>query len=69
MAAALGLQHEGERRVAVDVDVFDRVHLDSDFERGGHECSLGGFRIIPLPKPKARGRLGGERNGVHHHPL
>ena len=36
VASSLGLQHEGEGRVGVDVDRFDRVHLDRDLERACH---------------------------------
>jgi hypothetical protein len=35
MAERLRLQHEGERRIARDVDPLKRVHLHGDAERHG----------------------------------
>ena len=36
VAAALCFQHQGECGVGVDVDMFDRVHLDRDLECACH---------------------------------
>jgi hypothetical protein len=36
MAARLRLQHQREGAVGVDVDRFDRVHLDRDAKASGH---------------------------------
>ena len=42
VAATLGLQHQRERRIGVDVDVFDRVHLDRDLQCARHGDPLSG---------------------------
>ena len=54
MAAALGLERQGEGAVAVDVDGLERVHLDRDGER--HGLSLDAWparRRAASSRPKA----------------
>ena len=41
MAPFLGLQQQGEGRVALDVDPLDRIHLNRDFQ--AHFGALGNF--------------------------
>ena len=45
MAACLRFQRQYERRIRVDIDRFDRIHLDGDDE--GHE-------IVPLREGEAK---------------
>ena len=42
VAATLGLQHQRERGIGVDVDVFDRVHLHRDLQLARHGDPLSG---------------------------
>ena len=53
VAAALGLQRQGEAAVAVDVDGLERVHLDRDGERHGGPWSVVGRRRSASSRPKA----------------
>jgi hypothetical protein len=41
MAPGLGFQHKGKGGITINIDGFDRVHLDSDAERSGHAIDPG----------------------------
>jgi hypothetical protein len=60
VAAFLRFQHQGEGRVALDVDAGDMVHLDGDGKRHGEPSFRKAGAIAPVLEAlcRVRGRLG-----------